>query len=409
MIKNYKKVDECYKREININATKNKRLKGKTVVLAICGSVACIKSFELCRELIRKGANVKVVMSDAALKLISKDMMEYASDNDVITSLSGKVEHVQLLGLNGKADLLLIAPATSNTISKIAMGIDDTPITTMAITAIGSKKPVLVVPAMHYAMYDHPIVKENLNKLEKRQHIKIIKPIIEEGKAKFANIENICLEVERELSEKNMLGKKVLIISGKSYEEIDDVRVITNKATGKTGLEIAKECYRQGADVNIIHNEIIGLPFKEEKAESYKEFREKTLDELKKEKFDLIIIPAALSDFCTEKKKGKIGSKKEISIKLKPNKKLLDELQEYKRDTVVVVFKLEDNKKNLEIEAKKIININKAEVVVGNTIKDAFKEEKEVVIISKNEKKIVRGDREKISKELISFLSKNFK
>ena len=392
---------------LGIIGTKNSRLKGKKIVLAIAGSVACIKSFELCRELMRRGADVQIVMSDAALKMVSADLMEYASGNEVITSLGGKIEHVKFFGAKGEADLLLIAPATSNTISKIAMGIDDTPITAMAVTAIGSRKPFLIAPAMHYSMYNHPIVQANIEKLKAKGVIRFVQPMIAEDKAKFADVGIICLEIEKALSGQTLQGKKILVVSGKSYEPLDDVRVITNRATGKTGIEIAKELYRKGAEVCIIHNEIIGLPFREGKAEAYEEFFEKAVKELEKG-YDMIICPAALGDFSVEKTKGKIKSSREIAIKLKPNRKLLKEARKRFPKLLIFAFKAEFfGGKRLEDLAKEFLNGNKFDFVAANDIgKNPLGSEKnELIIVSKKNKVGIAGSKEEIAEKIADFIA----
>lgn len=162
----------------------------KKIVLGICGSVAAVETVKIIRELKRNGIEVECVMSNAAKKILHPYVLEWASGNPVIEKISGKVEHVRLCGLNGEASLLLICPCTSNTISKIANGIDDTPVTTFAATALGSGIPIVIAPAMHYSMYNNPFVKENIKKLEKAG-VKIIKPKIEEGKAKLPEKEEI--------------------------------------------------------------------------------------------------------------------------------------------------------------------------------------------------------------------------
>jgi len=163
----------------------------KLIVLGVCGSVAAIESPKLARELARRGISVVSVMSSSARGIIHPDVMEWATDSEVITEITGKVEHVKLCGVGGKASLLLICPATANTISKIANGIDDTPVTTFATTALGSGIPVIIVPAMHASMYKNPFVVENLKKLKKNK-VKIIEPRVEEDKAKLADIKKIA-------------------------------------------------------------------------------------------------------------------------------------------------------------------------------------------------------------------------
>ena len=124
-------------------------LEGKTIVVGVTGSIAAVETVKLIHELRRKGATIHCVMTDAACKIVHPTALEYATQKPVITQLTGNVEHVTLLGKGGSADLLLIAPCTANTIGKVAHGIDDTPVTTCAVTALGSGKPVVIVPAMH--------------------------------------------------------------------------------------------------------------------------------------------------------------------------------------------------------------------------------------------------------------------
>jgi phosphopantothenoylcysteine decarboxylase/phosphopantothenate--cysteine ligase len=168
------------------------------IVVGVCGSVAAVRVPELVRELIRQGFLVECVMTHAATRIIRAAVLHWASENKVICKLTGGVEHVRLLGLEGEADLLLICPATSNTISKIACGIDDTTVTTMAATALGSKTPIVVVPAMHQSMYENPYVQKNIEKLRKAG-IVFVDPILEEGKAKIADETEIIDSVKKVL------------------------------------------------------------------------------------------------------------------------------------------------------------------------------------------------------------------
>ena len=129
-----------------------KKLEGKKIVLGVTGSIAAVETVKLARELLRHGAEVYPVMSEAAAGIISPEALEFATGHRPVTKITGRVEHVALAGIEKPMDILLIAPATANTISKIACGIDDTPVTTFATTAIGSEKKVLIVPAMHLSL-----------------------------------------------------------------------------------------------------------------------------------------------------------------------------------------------------------------------------------------------------------------
>lgn len=192
----------------DIIGTKSKRLKGKLIVLCITGSVSAVRSPEIARELMREAAEVYVVMSKDAQKIIHPNLMEWASGNPVVTELTGKVEHIALVGEHEqKADLVLIAPATANTIGKIAAGIDDTTVTSVASTALGSNTPLLIVPAMHTSMYTNPFTKENLQRL-KTQGIEFIGPRIEDGKAKIATTEKIVKVTIKKIMESRFPQKR---------------------------------------------------------------------------------------------------------------------------------------------------------------------------------------------------------
>ena len=384
-------------------------MKGKTIVLGITGSVAAVKAFELCRLLRKKGAEVQVVMSEAALKLVGEQAMEWASGNKVITSLSGATEHVQLFGAKGKADLLLIAPATANTISKIAMGIDDTPITTFATTAIGSKKPVIIAPAMHEPMYEHPIVKENLAKLEAMQRVRVIRPFIEDEKAKLKDVDEIVLECEKALTKQTLSKKKVIITSGATIEEIDPIRVLTSKSSGKTGREIAREAYRRGADVTLLHNGVVESAIASVEAKSGKEMLDATIRELDK-RADFLVCAAAISDFSVKKSNEKIKSEKRFSIEMVPAEKLIEKARKRFPKLKIAGFKAETNKSMKELEkiAKEFLRKNKLQLVVANDVarNEMGSDINEVLIVSEKNNAVVKGEKEKIAKEICNQIEK---
>jgi len=172
------------------NENNNKNNVGNIIIVGVCGSISAVEDVKLIRALKRKKINVYVVMTKNAEKIVSKEVLEWASENPVVTEITGKVEHVKFLGTQGTAKMLLICPSTANTISKIANGIDDTSVTTFASTALGSGKKIIVVPSMHLSMYKNPIICENIEKL-KKFNVVFIEPKIEENKAKFPEIEKI--------------------------------------------------------------------------------------------------------------------------------------------------------------------------------------------------------------------------
>jgi len=170
------------------------------IVIGVCGSVAAVEDVKLIRALRKQNFDVYVVMSENAKNIVGKDALEWASEHRVVDKISGAVEHVYFCGVDGIADILLLCPCTANTLSKIACGIDDTSVTTFATTAFGSKKKIVIVPAMHISMYNNPFVAENVEKLKIRG-VKFIEKI-EENKVKFPDVDEIVRVVKEEISKK---------------------------------------------------------------------------------------------------------------------------------------------------------------------------------------------------------------
>jgi len=183
-----------------------KTLEGRNIALGVTGSIAAVEVVGLAHALRRRGAVVQAVMTQAAARIVHPDAITYATGRPAITGITGMVEHVEFCGEGGKADLLIVAPCTANTLAKIALGIDDTPVTTFATTAIGRGMPVIVAPAMHASMYRHPALAMHMKRLAE-WGIGIIEPRIEEGKAKLAAQETIVLHAERSLLGNPSAGK----------------------------------------------------------------------------------------------------------------------------------------------------------------------------------------------------------
>lgn len=299
-------------------------LKGKHIVLGVTGSIAAVETVRLAHALRRQGAVVTAVMSDAASRIIHPDALTYATGNDTMVAITGRVEHIMYCGEGGIADLLLIAPCTANTLCKIAAGIDDTPVTTHATTAIGRGMPVIIVPAMHQSMFRHPAVRDSLARLES-WGVVVVPPRVDEGKAKIAGNHEIVLFCERELLGKPLQGKKILLTSGPCQEEVDDVRVLTTRSSGRMGQELALQAFRLGAEVIIVHH--AHLPcVRNITVTSAAGMREAVLRTCNQEKPDLYVSAAAISDFAPEKFRGKLRSGETRKITLHPLPKLLDEV-----------------------------------------------------------------------------------
>jgi len=396
-----------------IKSTRSESLKGKTIVLAVTGSIAAVRSIELAREFIRRGADVHAIISKAARDIINPMALHYATGNEVITDITGKVEHVEFFGNMGRADLLLIAPATANTISKVASGIDDTPVTTFATTAIGSGKPVMIVPAMHEDMYNHPALLENIEKV-KGWKIDLIGPKIEEGIAKIASNDDIVLEVERKIGDNSLCGKKILITSGATAEPVDPIRIMTNRASGRTGIVLALEAYRKGGDVTIVHrNKVETGNIKNMFAESAEQMTDAVLSELKKG-YDLLISAAAISDYTLDTAGSKIKSGQDLTISFKPTRKLIKESRKAYPELKIVGFKAEAGieKDELLKRARKTLDDTELDMIVANEVseKGMGTEDNNIHIIhaNKDETMSVSGSKSKIAIELIDAIVKIF-
>ncbi len=385
----------------HIKGSKGDDLKGKHIVLGVTGSIGAVECIKLIRELIREGAEVSCIMTEWAQKIVHPYSLEFASGKSVITELTGQVEHVDLCGeVPDKADLYLIAPATANTISKIACGIDDTPVTTFATTSIGSGIPVVIVPAMHKSMYQHPIVIQNMNKL-KEIGIEFIGPNMDEGTAKVAGRAQIVDQVIRKLDH-SLNGKKITIITGRTQEPIDSMRVLSNRATGKSGIIMAERAYRKGADVELWYANVQAkvpdwIPSKE--FDSLND-----LIEMKDEVSDIVIVPAALSDFGTkEVSKDKISSDEELIMELKPLPKFIDLIKE--KTDLLVAYKATDTKEMAEKEGKLMLENGRADIVVANSLSDV-KEDENIVYLPSIDSWI-EGDKRYIADKILELVEKH--
>jgi phosphopantothenoylcysteine decarboxylase/phosphopantothenate--cysteine ligase len=355
-----------------IKSTKSESLKGKTIVLAATGSIAAVRTVELAREFIRRGADVYAVMSEAAGWIINPMALHYATGNEVITAITGKVEHVEFFGNLGRADLLLIAPATANTLGKIAAGIDDTPVTTFATTAIGAGKPVMIVSAMHEDMYNHPAVIENIEKM-KGWGINFIGPRIEEGIAKIAENDEIVLEVERAIGKRTLCGKKILITSGSTAEPIDPIRILTNRASGKTGNELALEAYRRGAEVTIVHrNKLDVSGINEIYAETAEQMTDAVLGELANG-YDVLISSAAIADYTLDASEQKIKSGEDgLELSFRTTRKLIKEARQAYPHVKIVGFKAEAGVDAEELlkRARNTLENSELNMIIANEVSE---------------------------------------
>ncbi|MBS1268121.1 MAG: hypothetical protein MAG458_00842 [Nitrosopumilus sp.] len=347
-------------------------LSGKRIVLCVAGSVAAYKAIELARLLMRHGADVRCVASDAVTKLIQPDYFKWATGNNVITKLTGKLEHIKLADYK-QSDLIIVYPGTANTLGKLANGIDDTPVSTVLTVGFGSKIPILMCLAMHESMYENSAVKKNIKFLKNK--IEFLSPKLVEGKAKAPEPEYVLNYTLKKFGFSSVLkNKKVLMTAGPTIEHIDPVRAITNLSTGKTGTLLASELISAGAKVTLVYgpgNQIPTKGIKVINVTTSKEMFDATKKELKK-KLDIVIMAAAASDYTPEKQsKFKIKSdKKLLVVRLKKAPKIIDEIRKYQKNALLIGFKAETNlSKNALIKsAHKKLKDTGADMIIANDI-----------------------------------------
>jgi phosphopantothenoylcysteine decarboxylase/phosphopantothenate--cysteine ligase len=379
---------------------KTSLLNDKKIILGVTGSISAVESVRLIHELRRHGAEVFPVITESAKRIIHPYSLEYASGNGVVEELTGAIEHVRLVE---DSDLFLIAPSTANTISKISLGIDDSTVTSVFSNALG-KIPIVVVPAMHINMYTNPIIRKNIDVL-KSFGVIFLDPLIDEEKAKIADYRSITAEVIKALNTQ-LKGKKIFIIGGSSYENIDDVRVISNNSTGETSIDIATMAYYMGADVDLLLGNVSVEvpPFLDYEKFTNIDSLVGKIDSIKKS--DAVIVPAALSDFTTEKIEGKISTERPFSIKLKPTPKFLKKLRE-KYKGVLVGFKAEYgvSKDELIERARRRMSEYSLDMVVANDLKDVRVGYTKVIVIRGRKETEIEGDKLEVAGRILKLLA----
>jgi phosphopantothenoylcysteine decarboxylase/phosphopantothenate--cysteine ligase len=403
-----------------IKGSLSRWLEGKTIALCITGSVAAVECVALSRKLMRHGAEIFVVMSAMAQKIVHPYLLEWATGNPVVTELTGQIEHITLAGKHaGHVDLILVAPSTANTVGKIACGIDDTPVTTTVSSGIGAGIPVVVVPAMHESMYDHPAVIENLEKLRKLG-VTVVEPRMEEAKAKIPDVDVIVEQVLALLGPRDLAGKRFVVTAGPTRGWIDRVRFITNPSTGKMGIAIAEELLTRGAEVVLV----LGPTFqsaphlaKVVSVNTSAEMLEAVMAEVGSA--DCLVSAAAVLDYVpTEKVDSKMASgQSSLKIELKPTVKIIEEARKKKKELYIVGFKVESgvSEKELETRARAKIDSGICNLVIANDEQKkgvAFQADtNEVLIVGQGKFKVhlPLAPKREIARQIVDEISRQMK
>ncbi|RLF20027.1 MAG: bifunctional phosphopantothenoylcysteine decarboxylase/phosphopantothenate--cysteine ligase CoaBC [Thermoprotei archaeon] len=346
---------------------KSSKLSGKKIAICLTGSVATILAPLLARELRRHGAEVHCYMTKYAIEYgISPKVMEWATRHEVITELTGRSEHLI------DYDLVVVYPASLNTINKIANGIADNAVTTLCAATPPNR--LLIAPAMNLKLYFNHELQRNLIKLRKRG-VTIIEPRLEEGSAKIARVNEVVDYTIRLLSSSKLKGKNILILTGPTRYAIDAVRYIVNRASGRIGYWLAKEAFQRGCNVKVIYGPgNVEFPhyIPVIKVETTEDYLKATLNELMCKIYDYVIFSAAILDYKPDKiikEKVKSGMSEWI-IRLVPTIKVIKEVRSAFPKMNIVAFKLEYNvsREVLLERARKLMDDVNAMVVIANDI-----------------------------------------
>lgn len=358
---------------------------GKKILIGITGGIAAYKIPMLVREFKKQGAAVKVVMTKSATEFINPNTLAALSENEIVTdtfpdaSLSVVKSETWHIHLGTWADIMLIAPATANTIAKIAYGIADNPVTIMALSV---RCPVAISPAMDTYMWENTATQENLSKLRQRGY-RIINPEIGElasgltGKGRLPEIKKLVTSIKNILdsTQNDLFGKKILVTAGPTYEPIDPIRYIGNRSSGKMGFAIARTASERGAKVTLITG-----PSNLETPKFVKRINIETAEEMFKQcikhspKSDVVIMAAAVADFKPETraifkiKKDDTASNK-LTLQLTKTKDILETLGKKKaKNQILVGFALETDNE-IKNALTKLKRKNLDFIVMNNPLK----------------------------------------
>ncbi len=360
-----------------------------TIVIGITGSIACYKVLDLIAELKKQPANVYTIITESAQHLVDSNDFKAATGNDVSTTLFHpdvnyadyikKNKEIKHISLSDIADLFLICPATANIIGKIANGIADDLLTT---SVMATNAPVVMCPAMNVKMWKNPVVQENITKLKKLNY-HFVEPEYGElacgykGVGRLANLSKILERINLLLAKKTDLkNKKIIVTAGATFEEIDAVRVITNKSSGKMGTRIAEQAFLRGADVVLLGGHNCVEPQYNIPHEKFTTVND-LFSKIKKyiNTTDIIIHCAAVSDFTLNNSDNngadkKIKSNKNLHLELTPTTKILENLKKINPTIFLVGFKAEHkvSEKELIDSAYDLLQSANADLIVANDV-----------------------------------------
>lgn len=373
-------------------------LKGKTVLIGVAGGIAAYKTAGLVSMLVKQGACVHVIMTEHAVNFINPITFETLSGNKCIVdtfdrNFQHKVEHVSL---GKQADVLMIAPATANVIGKLANGIADDMLTT---TFLACRCPVLLAPAMNTAMYQNPIVQDNMEKL-KGYGCRVIEAASgylacgDTGSGKMPEPDVLYQYIEKEIAfEKDMKGKRVMVTAGPTEEALDPVRYITNHSSGKMGYALARAAMLRGADVTLVSGPVSLKPPMDVKmisvvsaADMFRAVTEHF------EEQDIVIKAAAVADYRpVSVNREKVKKKEEqFSLPMERTRDILQYLSEHKRKGQFLCGFSMETEHMISNSREKLVKKH-LDMIVANNLKEAgagFQADTNVVTLITQEEEV---------------------
>ncbi len=406
-----------------IYGTKGTQLQGRRLLIGVTGSIAAIEVPHLVREIIRYSGDPIVVLSNEATRLVAKDALTWCMDKEPITTISGRSEHIKWIAHpDFKVDLYIMCPATANSISKLANGIADGPVTLTALAAFGAGIPILIVPAAHTVLLDNPITERNIKNL-KEQNVYFLENVEEENKYKFPPLQEFMQKIFDliEPTDSILFGKKFLITGGATREYLDDVRFLSNPSTGLSALRIAQALQVRGALVKLILGEGNKLSFKANietiLVSSTEEMYRKVREELINTSYDGFISVAAVSDYKPSYQAGKIPSKKEkLTIELTPTIKIIEKIKQEFPELYIIAFKAEVGieKEELIRRGRELLDKYKLQMVCANWVGEPEKgfasETNELIVIrDKTSEMHLKGSKTVLGQKITEIIAQEFK
>jgi len=376
------------------------------ILLGVTGGIAAYKTPELVRLFKKKNVNVDVVVSHSSEAFVTPTTLSVVSENRVWTEKDMLDPSSPHLVLSKKSDILLIAPATANIIAKCACGIADSLLTMIYLSFKGQ---VVMAPSMHTEMWDHKATQANIETLRSRG-VWVIDPMDgdlacgDSGMGRLSDLDWIVEFVRMvRLPRLNLKGKKILITSGGTTEEIDPVRVITNKSSGKLGLNLAKRAHFEGADVCFLTTKPVPHPGFSKVIEVPTVHDLESVLKKEMESSDVLYMAAAVSDFRVKRSDVKVSRQENMSLYLEKTPDLLGGLQK-DSNKMYIGFCLSDE--NLESVSKEKLQKKGVDYMVGNGSDSFSQESRSISIVSKHgETKSFKDiSLEVVSQELLSLI-----